>query len=157
MKEKTTQQNFDFIENNPLENMANLILRAKEDMNNIGQRIKSQGTLLKETLDTLNEIQATLFDIKQGELFNDESTETFEQLREIIGDEQASKVAKTFAGMMVYIPKNVIARNLHKKIKKEFRDGATYKELSRRYGYTERYIRNLVDRKKERQDAKMRI
>jgi Mor family transcriptional regulator len=152
MKEKTAQQNLDFIENNPLENMANLILRAKEDMNTIGQRIKNQGALLKETLDTLNEIQATVFDMRQGELFNDESTETFEQLREIIGDEQASKVAKTFAGTMVYIPKNIIARNLHKKIKKEFWSGATYKELSRKYGYTERYIRNLVDRKEERQD-----
>jgi Mor family transcriptional regulator len=154
MKEKTAQQNLDFIEHNPLENMANLILRAKEDMNNIGQRIKSQGALLKETLDTLNEIQATVFDMRQGELFNDESTETFEQLREIIGDEQASKVAKTFAGTMVYIPKNIIARNIHKKIKKKFWSGATYKELSRKYGYTERYIRNLVDRKEERQDGR---
>jgi Mor family transcriptional regulator len=54
---------------------------------------------------------------------------------------------------MLYIPKNVIARNLHKKIKKEFLNGATYKELGRKYGYTERYIRNLVDRKKEIQDG----
>jgi hypothetical protein len=52
-------------------------------MMDIGQRIKSQGALLKETLNTLNEIQAALFDIRQGELFDNESTETFEQLREI--------------------------------------------------------------------------
>jgi Mor family transcriptional regulator len=153
VKVKTAQQNLAFIENNPLEDMAHLISRSKEDMNNLEQRSKSQGTLLKETLDMLNEIQTTLSDMRQGELFDDEGTETFEQLREIIGDEQASKVAKTFAGTMLYIPKNVIAKNLHKKIKKEYWDGATYKELSRKYGYTERYIRNLVDRKKEPQDG----
>jgi Mor family transcriptional regulator len=154
VKAVTAQQTFDFIENDPLDEMSNLILQAKDDLHNTGEGIKSQGALLKETLDTLNEMQAILFDMRQGELFDDESTETFEQLREIIGDEQASKVAKVFAGTMVYIPKNVIARNLHKKIKNEFRNGATYKELGRKYGYTERYIRNLVDRKKERQDDK---
>jgi hypothetical protein len=154
VKAITAQQNIDFIKNDPLEDMTNLILRAKENMNNAGRGIKSQGALLKETSDMLNEIRATLFDMGQGELFNDESTETFEQLREIIGEEQAGKVAKAFAGTMVYIPKNVIARNLHKKIKEEFRNGATYKELGRKYGYTERYIRNLVDRKKGRQDGK---
>jgi Mor family transcriptional regulator len=153
MKEKMAQQNFYFIGKNLLEDMANLILRTKKDMNNVEQGIKRQGALFKETLDTLNEIRATLFDMRQGELFDDEGTETFEQLREIIGDEQASKVAKTFAGTMLYIPKNIIAKNLHKKIRKEFIDGATYKELGRKYGYTERYIRNLVDRKKETQDG----
>jgi hypothetical protein len=67
---------FDFIKNDLLEEMANMILRAKEDMDNIGQGIKSQGELLKGTLDMLNEIQATLSDMRQGELFDDESTET---------------------------------------------------------------------------------
>jgi Mor family transcriptional regulator len=114
-----------------------------------GKGLKSQGELLKETTGLLKDIQELLFEMRQGELFDDESTETFEQLRDIIGEEPAGRVAKAFAGTMVYIPKNVIAKNLHKKIKKEFWNGSTYKELSRRYGYTERYIRNLVDRKKE--------
>jgi Mor family transcriptional regulator len=153
VKEKTARQDLGFIENNPsLNDISIMLFFEKEFIKNLKRQTKSQGALLKETLDTLNEIQATLFDMRQGELFDDESTETFEQLREIIGDEQAGKVAKTFAGTMVYIPKNVIARNLHKKIKKEFWNGATYKELGRKYGYTERYIRNLVDRKKGRQD-----
>ena len=62
-------QLFDFIENDPLEEIADMILRAKESMDNIGQGIKRQDKLLGETLDVLNETQATLSDIGQGKLF----------------------------------------------------------------------------------------
>jgi hypothetical protein len=143
------QPNLDIIPDDPLGESHGRLSGMRGCISDMRKRIKSQGDLLKETAGLFMDIQAMLFEIKQGELFGDESTETFEQLRDIIGEEQAGRVAKAFAGTMVYIPKNVIAKNLHKKIKKEFWDGATYKELSRRYGYTERYIRNLVDRKKE--------
>lgn len=143
----TTQENFDFIPDTPLGELIHRIGIEKEYIGDMKKRFKSQDELLKAAARTLTDIQTILFEVKQGELFDDESTETFEQLREIIGDEQAGKVAKAFAGTMLYIPKNVIARNLHKKIKKEYWDGASYKSLSRKYGYTERYIRNLVDRK----------
>jgi Mor family transcriptional regulator len=151
MKEQAAQLNFGFPPGDPFEEILRAVLLAKEGAADLGKRIKERGASLREAAALLEELHAALFEMQQGELFSEESTETFEQLREIIGEEQAGRVAEAFAGTMVYIPKNVIARNLHKKIKKEFWDGATYKELSRKYGYTERYIRSLVDRKKDYQ------
>jgi Trp operon repressor len=157
VKEKTVQQNLDFIENNPLENMTNLILHTKEDMNNIGQRIKIQGALLKETLNTLNEIQAALFDIRQGELFDgggmesidnkdhiECKNEVFGELRDLLGNEQAEKVADYFSGSLVYFSKNVVVARKYREIRKAFQGGSTYRDLSTKYGYTETHIRRIV-------------
>jgi Mor family transcriptional regulator len=147
------QQNLDLVPDNLFDEISIRFFFVKESVKEMKKQIKSRDEQIKETAVLLMEIKESLLEMRQGELFEDEGTETFEQLREIIGDEQASKVAKVFAGTMVYIPKNVISRGLHKKIKKEFWDGASYKDLSRKYGYTERYIRNLVDRKKEGENA----
>jgi Mor family transcriptional regulator len=144
---KAIQPNLDIIPDAPLKEIDRRICFEKDCIGGMRNQIKNQEKLLKEAAGLLKDVQTVLFEMRQGELFDDESTETFEQLREIIGEEPASKVAKAFAGTMVYIPKNVIAKNIHKKIKKEYWDGASYKALSRKYGYTERYIRNLVDRK----------
>jgi Mor family transcriptional regulator len=73
--------------------------------------------------------------------------ETFEQLTGIVGKEAAGQVAASFAGESVYIPKGITTAEQHKAIRQEFRDGATYRELARRYGYTERHIRNIIHRK----------
>jgi Mor family transcriptional regulator len=150
---KVRQQNPDMVPDNILDEIFFTLFFQKESIDDLRKQIKTQDALLKETSGLLKDIQTILFEARQGEVFDDESTETFEQLREMIGEEPASKVAKAFAGTMVYIPKNVISRNLHKKIRKEFWDGASYRDLSKKYGYTERYIRNLVDRKKENRNA----
>jgi Mor family transcriptional regulator len=73
--------------------------------------------------------------------------ETFEQLVELIGAEAARRVAESFAGENLYIPKRVITTEQYETIRQEFRDGATYRGLARRYGYSERYIRNIIHRK----------
>jgi Mor family transcriptional regulator len=73
--------------------------------------------------------------------------ETYEQLSEIVGEAAARRVAALFAGENLYIPKRIVTDEQHKAIQQEFRDGATYRELARRYGYSERYIRNLIHRK----------
>jgi Mor family transcriptional regulator len=157
VKAVTAQQGFDFIKNDPLEDMTSLILRAKESMNNAGQGIKSQGASLKETLDTLNEIHAVLSDMRQGELFDSSSIETvddkddiecknevFEELRELLGNEQAEKVADYFSGSLVYFSKNIAVARKYREIRKAFREGANYRELSAKYRYTETHIRNIV-------------
>jgi Mor family transcriptional regulator len=108
-------------------------------------------------LDTLNEIRAILFDIRQRELFNDSSIETvddkddmecknevFEELRELLGNEQAEKVADYFSGSLVYFSKNIAVARKHREIRKEFREGAVYRDLSAKYGYTETHIRRIV-------------
>jgi Mor family transcriptional regulator len=70
--------------------------------------------------------------------------ETFEQLAEAVGEESARRLAKSFAGENIYIPKGITTDKRHEAIRQEFRDGATYRELARRYGYAERYIRTIV-------------
>jgi Mor family transcriptional regulator len=76
-----------------------------------------------------------------------DANETYEQLTELIGAEAARRVAKSFAGTNLYIPKGVITTEQHKAIRQEFRDGATYRDLSIKYGYTEIHIRNIIHKK----------
>jgi Mor family transcriptional regulator len=76
-----------------------------------------------------------------------DANETYEQLTELIGAEAAWQVAKSFAGSPMYISKAVITAAQHKAIRQEFKDGATYRELAIRYGYTERYVRTIIHRK----------
>jgi Mor family transcriptional regulator len=73
--------------------------------------------------------------------------ETFEQLADIVGEEAARQVAASFAGENLYIPKGIVTAEQHKAILQEFRDGATYRELGIKYGYTANYIRKIVHRK----------
>jgi Mor family transcriptional regulator len=152
VKTAARQQNLGMTD--PLDEISFTLFFMKESLKDLRNQIKKHDSPLKEASALLTGIKETLFEMRQGELFEDEGTETFEQLREIIGDEPASRVAKAFAGTTVYVPKNVVSRNLHKRIKKEFWEGASYRDLSKKYGYTERYIRNLVDRKKENQNAR---
>jgi Mor family transcriptional regulator len=74
--------------------------------------------------------------------------ETFDQLTELIGAEAARQVAASFAGENLYIPKRVIVTGQHEAIRQEYRNGATYRELSIRYGYTTGYIRKLVNKRR---------
>jgi Mor family transcriptional regulator len=73
--------------------------------------------------------------------------ETFEQLTGIVGKEAAGQVAASFAGTNLYIPKGIVTAEQHKAIQQEFRDGASYRELAIKYGYTETHIRNIIHRK----------
>jgi Mor family transcriptional regulator len=67
-------------------------------------------------------------------------------LTELIGADAAQQVAESFAGTSLYIPKGVVTAERHKLIRKEFRDGATYRELGAKYGYSETHIRNIIHR-----------
>ena len=79
-----------------------------------------------------------------------DNNETFEQLADLIGKEVAGQVAASFAGENLYIPKGVHTAKQHEAIRQEFRDGATYRELARRYGYAERYVRDIIHRKQKK-------
>lgn len=64
-------------------------------------------------------------------------------LQEILGDELFYKVCKHFEGTSIYFSKN-ITRDIQKQlIVKEFDEGASYKELARKYNYSEVWIRDL--------------
>jgi len=75
-----------------------------------------------------------------------EDTGDFELLVDIIGYAAAWKVAKSFAGSSIYIPKNILTKQSHKDIRKKYKDGTSYRELSAEYGYTERHIRRITNR-----------
>ena len=70
--------------------------------------------------------------------------EDFDLLKEVIGEVEAGKVAGAFSGGSLYIPKKIITAEVYQTIKKEYAGGATYKELSRRYGYSVRHIRKII-------------
>jgi len=73
----------------------------------------------------------------------DDRNTAFELLKELLGTETALRVAESFAGTALYIPKSVITAERHRLIRKEFREGASYRELSIRYGYSDTHIRSI--------------
>jgi hypothetical protein len=74
-------------------------------------------------------------------------SEDFELIESIVGIDAAFKIAEAFAGSTIYIPKNILAAKIYYDIRKKFNSGASYRELSVEYGYTETHIRNIIHRK----------
>lgn len=72
------------------------------------------------------------------------------ELAELIGIETYRRLVRTYGGTSVYIPK---AESLEKavrdrQIKEEF-DGANYRELAKRYGLTEAWVRSITQERLE--------
>lgn len=76
-----------------------------------------------------------------------EESGVFEELENILGTEAANRFVDFYSGSNLYVPRNIKIKRKHRKIRKEFRDGAGYRELARRYGYSEQHIRNILHRK----------
>jgi Mor family transcriptional regulator len=79
--------------------------------------------------------------------------ELFEQLESLIGADNALKVIEFFQGENIYFPKRVMLDGLHSEIYAKLKQGASYGELSRDYGYTKTYIRNIQHRFMDREKA----
>jgi hypothetical protein len=157
MKETRYQKDLNIIPDMPLEEIIIRFFWIKENIADMSRRIKDQGALLKETAGLLEGIRATLFEMKQGELFDDENIgtvedkagckdEVFGELRELLGNEQAEKVADYFSGSLVYFSKNIVIARKYQEIRKAFQEGTNYRDLGIKYGYTEQHIRNIVHR-----------
>jgi hypothetical protein len=73
----------------------------------------------------------------------DEANETMEQLKLLIGKENALKVYKLFEGENIYFPKRIGLAELHNQIYAELQEGKNYGELARKYGYSKSYIRKI--------------
>lgn len=74
--------------------------------------------------------------------------EDYEMIRELIGAESAQKLARFFSGSNIYIPKNIFADEVRTEIKKAYKEGKSYRELSAEYGYSEVHIRNIIHHRK---------
>jgi Mor family transcriptional regulator len=75
------------------------------------------------------------------------NSEDFEQLEDLIGAEAAWKVAEIFAGSTIYIPKSILTNKNYFDIRRKYKEGKTYRELSTEYGYSEMHIRNIIHQK----------
>jgi Mor family transcriptional regulator len=78
-----------------------------------------------------------------------EKNEVLEELKEVIGIEAADRFVDHYSGTNLYTPKGIGLKRKYRKIREEFRDGAGYKDLARRYGYSEQHIRNVIHRRKK--------
>jgi hypothetical protein len=76
----------------------------------------------------------------------DEANETMEQLKMLIGKENALKVYKLFEGENIYFPKRIGLAELHNQIYAELQERKSYGELARKYGYSKSYIRKIERR-----------
>jgi hypothetical protein len=83
----------------------------------------------------------------------DENNETYEQMELLIGKENARKVIDFFEGSSIYFPKSIGLAELHGRIYAELRNGATYKRLAQKYGYTKSYIRRIEKKMREARKA----
>jgi hypothetical protein len=76
---------------------------------------------------------------------SDNLVSEYPELVSAVGKEKALKVINTLGNMRVYFP--TLKKSASDKIKKlivaEF-NGYNYRQLSRKYGYTERYIRQIL-------------
>jgi Mor family transcriptional regulator len=87
--------------------------------------------ILHERQGTIPTIRLTGKLIKRREYF-DEANETLEQLKMLIGKENALKVYKLFEGENIYFPKRIGLAELHNQIYAELQEGKNYGELARK-------------------------
>ena len=81
-----------------------------------------------------------------------EKNDVFEELENILGAEAASRFVDCYSGSNLYVPKHIINKRKYRKIREEFRNGAGYRELAQRYGYSERYVRTIIHRKERKNE-----
>jgi Mor family transcriptional regulator len=77
-----------------------------------------------------------------------EKNDVFEELENILGAEAANRFVDFYSGTSLYTPKAIVLERKYRKIREEFRNGAGYRELAQRYGYSERYVRTIIHEKK---------
>ncbi len=75
----------------------------------------------------------------------------YDLLVEMFGLENSIKFAKAFGGSYLYVPKYdcLIRESRNDQIFREF-DGTNCKQLAKKYGLTENWIREIVNKKRRR-------
>lgn len=70
----------------------------------------------------------------------------YKQIAGVIGVENTVKLAAMFQGTPLYFPKfdNVINEIRNSRIRSEYEQGATYKELAIKYDLTERWVYEII-------------
>ena len=83
-----------------------------------------------------------------AEITIEDLPESYREIAGIVGVENAVKLSEYLGGLVFYFPQleGMLRRKRDARIKKEF-NGANHKDLARKYGLTERWIREIVDSK----------
>jgi len=82
--------------------------------------------------------------LKKAEGKNLEEDDVYEELKELVGPEAADRLVERYLGSNLYLPKRIYIKRKYKKIREEFKNGASYREIGFKYGYSERYVRVIV-------------
>jgi Mor family transcriptional regulator len=140
-----------------LDRASNLIAALKEDIKDMKAALEVQQVSLEEGLAGLQEVQDSFYQARQIDLFpgNDiDCGDIFAELVDIVGKEAANRLVDFYSGSSIYIPKNIIIEQKHRKIREEFRRGVVYRELAVRYEYSERYIRTIIHKKERKHEQR---
>ena len=70
--------------------------------------------------------------------------DVLEELEGIIGPDAANRLVDHYSGSNLYVPQRIKITRKYRKIREEFKNGATYRELAMRYEYTEGHIRRII-------------
>jgi hypothetical protein len=79
----------------------------------------------------------------------DEGSEVFEQLKLLIGKDNARKVFEFFEGENIYFSKSIGLEELHDQIFADLQNGGRYGDVARKYHYSKSYIRKIEHKKAE--------
>ena len=71
----------------------------------------------------------------------------YKELAQAIGDESTVRLDELYKGLQVTFPKRIYEKKyVEERVKVEF-NGQNLKELCRRYGYSERWLRKMISGK----------
>ncbi|MDR2618110.1 MAG: hypothetical protein LBC62_04485 [Treponema sp.] len=142
----------------PLDRAMEAVMSIKENMKDMKAALKAQGASLKDICIMLREAEDIFFQAKQNDLFQEKGIDfggdIFAELVDIVGKEAAGRLVDYYSGSSIYIPKNIIIEQKHRKMRGEFKDGATYRELAARYEYSERYTRTIIHKKEQKYEQR---
>lgn len=82
--------------------------------------------------------------------------DSYQAVAEIVGIENALKLSRHLGGLYFYYPQieSLLRDRRDERIRKEF-NGSNHRELARKYGLTESWIRSIVQRKTRPEQANM--
>lgn len=76
----------------------------------------------------------------------------YRDIANLIGKENAIKLYIAYRGSNINFPMKILSKNGFKKIISKEYNGKNLRELSLKYGYSDKYIRNLLSNEKKQQD-----
>ena len=150
-----------------IEKIKHYIHTVKTEITEIEERFKLQMKATDMAVKEVNDCQDEIIRLRQPDLFQKqtpeirkvedeeieiddshfEESEILDFVSRRFGKKTAFEIAKEFAGCTVYISKSFFTKTNHDQIRAEYREGADYKALAIKYGYSESHIRNIIHKK----------